>query len=727
MLHRIVNNRKTQLIFVFVAICVLTIIFFILSKLNFQQGNNSASNLEKQTISTDRIVIDFETRQYLDPATMHVISSDISYSGSKSSVMPDKDSYSAAIILEPDNLNAENISEIGLYCWLYSEKKEINIMLVLSVFDALGQQIYWQGHHIKSNNIQAEQWFYTGDVFNINDSLLVSGNKIKIYAFNSLGPNHKVYIDDVELIVNHSEITKSHARSALIDFENMQADGITTKQAYQGLQSAITTGENAYSFVSSFSLSDFDLSNIDQMNYRFFFLNQKEEVNFVLVFSIKDSDGNVVHWYGHHVNQQTKPGEWNRMQGYMPLDAEVCHPDNILEVYGWNRNQNTVFVDDIYFVLKSKGDIKQGSEVLCDLTVNPDFSPKINQPPYPVLFFETGRVTPLGLSPSASRYNIAITVNILGTPYQQVIAGVSSDKLSCYYVEDKRLRSKPLKLDAVLSDKIVLVNYNSNGNKSDEILVFDNSNNMIYCLRLEVERDVINSVKIWEQSYESAGLNYSVKKVCTIIENNKPNGLLIYDSFDLFYTVPVNNQLQAIQTIPSEKGEIIFWQCGNLLADNPGNELLCIYASSKASYYRIFGIETKQGSVSLKAIGNKISGNTGYDGMPATANYFIGNFSDNQYLNTLMLDRSWRFDMKMLKLSRQFYEITHYIDFKGFADGNNPKYYPATVLVSGNFYGDLHDELMCFSFTCKQSQKQKMPRNSKQQMLNQKAEVYEIE
>ncbi|GEM_PF-4285746 len=725
-MRKIVQPKKNRLIIVFILICSFSALVFVVSRVNMVNPVGPKTLSDSTDNSGNKIIIDFETRQYLDPATLHTVSTDVSLSGNKSCVLLSKKSYSAAIILDMDKLNTESLADLNLNYWYYPMTKNIDLMMVVSVFDKdFKTQLFWDSHHLTSTQAESDSWSKTGKKFHIPDSLMQKNNKLKIYAINNIDAS-PIYLDDIELDFSGNINTGGFSRSKNIDFENLQGKGISNLQAYQGTQSSVASGNDSYSYLYSCPMSDFDLNNADQLNYRFYFMNEKELVNFVLVFSIKDNKGNTVHWYGHHINQTNPVKSWTKMQGYMPIPTEACKPGNTMEIYGWNRNDNTVYTDDIYFVLKSNKDIKMGNEVLCDLTKEPNFAPKINQPPYQNIILHKASANHLWLGNQITQIQYCMTARILSNTYDQVVAGNQPAELSCYYIENGSLHAAPIGLGTELSTNSFLIPCDINTDGTDEILAFDNNNKKLICYSMTGNVKSLKAQKNYGIDYSKIGgfedvrlgckvLGTDGKQACMIISNSGKAGIL--------YTTSGST---VFEPMAGDFGNITRVFSGDLINDKPGPEIVLLGGAENSCSYSIYHAEGKWPHFKIASLVTGRNGKAGYDGLSNTSEYFIGNFKSGTPANLLMLDRAWRFDLKLIELNKDHYEIIRNVDFSGFTDYNNPKYYPATAIACGNFAGDPHSEVMVFSFSEKYSAISSGSLRKNHSFFTPKVEVYEF-
>jgi hypothetical protein len=94
--------------------------------------------------------------------------------------------------------------------------------------------------------------------------------------------------------------------------------------------------------------------------------------------------------------------------------------------------------------------------------------------------------------------------------------------------------------------------------------------------------------------------------------------------------------------------------------------------------------------------------------LPITANnklvvnpndlFFEGSFENGFEL--IKLNTEWRFDLKLVSAAQTDFTIKSMLDFKGYENDFNPKYYEFTQLISGNFLTSKKTNLLTISCNC---------------------------
>ena len=79
---------------------------------------------------------------------------------------------------------------------------------------------------------------------------------------------------------------------------------------------------------------------------------------------------------------------------------------------------------------------------------------------------------------------------------------------------------------------------------------------------------------------------------------------------------------------------------------------------------------------------------------------FIGDYSGNKKQEILEFNSDWRFDLKLIELNKTEYTTLGAIDFNGYANDYNPKYYEFTKILSGNFVTTNKTSIIIISCNC---------------------------
>jgi hypothetical protein len=83
--------------------------------------------------------------------------------------------------------------------------------------------------------------------------------------------------------------------------------------------------------------------------------------------------------------------------------------------------------------------------------------------------------------------------------------------------------------------------------------------------------------------------------------------------------------------------------------------------------------------------------------LTAGSKFFSGNFTEKSARQILMLDQTWRLDLKIIQPGPNGFTILSQADF---ATTNNPKHFEFTQIIPGNFLGLQQDQLLILMRNC---------------------------
>ncbi|HQP03393.1 MAG: hypothetical protein KBB11_02600 [Bacteroidales bacterium] len=720
------KNKNLYLVFTFIAILLLSVLLYIAAHWEFKNTDGKKNNLNSEVIP-EKFIINFETDYLILENSKGGISTEHALSGKHSTVMAERNAYSAAIVFDLDNIASANTGSVKIGAWFLPVKTKMNVLLVLSVFDEdMQTQLYWDALQVNRDNVTAGEWFYASRQFTIPDSLMNQGNKVRIYGCNYLGDGHIVYIDDIEISFQNGDAQTRLKRSKLIDYEGISGDGITTRVAYNSQKSASAAGKNTYTAPTMIPLADFDLTQVDRVNFRFYYLSEKAQMDYVLVFAVKDKNNNDVFWYGYLLGKTNSPvKKWIKEQDSFEIPPEVCSPGNTLCIYGWNRNNNSVYVDDILVIMKNTDDIKLGNNALCDLTVDSVFKPAINTPPYPCSYgtYVMGKVLPeKGI---IKKYNYISNIRLLNQQHEQVVAGNSPNTLSIFYAVKEGLFSKPVIFSEKVNENALMIPIDWDNNKKDEICFIDNSGRKIICFSLNNDAYQISGTKLWEKQFESFdGFSTTTWGACISTTGANKPAILVLQGTKFGCIYPSEKREPVFITEKNNFPSISKFYCYDVLPEIAGSEIFAIYGEETKMVYRIFSVSLQKGAIRITQVAQTPEILEDHYLLNARADYIsIGSHKNNSG-KVLVLDRSWRFDLKQINVDKKMYTIEKSIDFKGFPDGLNPKYYTNNSIVCGNYTGDETPEIMCFSFIDVSSANLTQSTTHDKEMMKSKVEIY---
>jgi hypothetical protein len=696
MSRKIITNKKTWYILLGVFIVCIAIAMYIIS--NFFVGWFKKPKLEQNINSThlygNTVLADMESEEYLVTGST-TFTNQYALSGSFSSLMPGSDTYSATILLNILETDSVKMSNANIECWILPSSELINAVLVFSIVDSTeANTLHWDGYKIEGNNFTPNTWNRFAHNFNIPAKYLDKNNCFKIYVWNIDENNQALYVDDIKIKFNQ-ESGESKPRTLLLDYEDISDVSISDKRAKTGKYSAVASGKDSYTLSYYKELSYFDLKNFDRLHYRYWYYSESPNIDFVLVFIIVDEKGEVKLWHGSHLNpNNAEPLQWLKMQGMTEIPEDIVKPGNKLQIYGWNRNNNTVYFDDVYIILKSSGDIKTGDKAFCDLVNNETFQPRINYPPYPFFNFTftndcTKSFESIPTNNWSSKY--FVSGNFINNQYDEILYFPPNNKLQLFSFNNSSFNSFSSNFISNSHQLFIPV---ETTNETNLLMVIDNSKETITFFEPSVSNNALNLTLKSSFTYQQLNITSPVNNALSI----RPTKNNIYDliintqnqllKFELdFETILAREVIENFDT-PND----IKLFAGNF--SGQGNQELALIGTLNKSYRVIlYDIINNQ---NVKPINKNTNCNQGFDTLAYADNYFSGIYTSDSVTSLLKLVRNWRFDLKMLEINSIGYQIKSQISFSGYPKNYDPRFFSQTFFISANLTGDYRNELLIF-------------------------------
>ena len=616
-------------------------------------------------------------------------------SGTHSSLMPEKGSYSAGILLDIQTTDTSLLSEATIDCWLLPTTENIHTIIILSIIDSTQTKtIHWDGHGVKGENYTPKTWSHFSHKFKIPSEFLIKGNKIKVYLWNYNEDNSAIYADDLSLTFNNSK-KKQKERTLLINFENIEDPTISNQYAKSGSYSSKTSGKDSYSYSIIKEFSDFDMEHFDELNYRFWFYAEDSEVDYVLVFSFLNPEGDVIYWFGDQVSsEQAQSGKWTKKLGVIVVPSEVLKPENKVQIYGWNRNDNTVFIDDIYIVLKSNEDLKNGEKAFCDLANNQDFTQRTNYPPYPFkkFIYQDIKTQAINEIPNKNWSHQYFTIgDFTNDEFDEIIYCPPEKPIIIYYTIDNEIKSCT---SNKLSNEMISCALHSEREK-DLFVFFDNSTKTISINQILIQDNKMDIKEIKSIAFNSVGIKSSITQATSIYNpQNKQSGLIVSSKEELLLITLQDTSFLNQIVIEKYDEHINAKILSDDFIDISGEELFTIVETPINTQFKTYSFDLQ---FNPKIVNKNTHTKQGFDSLKISDTYISGIFDNSSYATLIKIDHTWRFDMKLLKLNAMGYNISSQAEYIGNENKNDPRFYPKSFVLSANIIGNKKNELIIFS------------------------------
>ncbi len=208
------------------------------------------------------------------------------------------------------------------------------------------------------------------------------------------------------------------------------------------------------------------------------------------------------------------------------------------------------------------------------------------------------------------------------------------------------------------NDFYLVGNFTGNKNNLDEIVCIKNGKASLFAYSTEsgqfqlIWQSTINSDSLWNTTNQFYAGDYNT--------DNKQNVLIVNEKNGTYKTL-----------------------------DFSGKEWISILKGKEKEIYLKEKLTTKN---ELKTMNKNIFSNNDI--------LFKGNFYKNSTTEFLKLNTDWRFDLKLIEKQVEDFTILGNIDFKGYPNDYNPKYFEFVKIVAGNFIDSKKTSLLIMMRNC---------------------------
>lgn len=551
-----------------------------------------------------------------------------------------------------------------------------------------------------------------------------------------------------ETIVKKDSIITVSFLSESFNLESNGESFVSTEKALSGKHSCKLSKDIEFGISINKVLRDIptfnNLKNIS-IKINAFLVDENPDALFVL--SINDATGKNIFWDGKPI-AFSKTNEWLESTFDFAIPAEFINPDNKIVAYPWNRNKKLFYVDDISIEyigtaiyrersenqseksnlfldfeteagLSNADNVKEttahSGKKACDLSGGKEYGPSLNKK-----LSEFGSAFPKIINMSMWVYPLTDNPNTV------LVASVINSKNETVFWEGKSTENKSFpkntwtKINA--SFKLPIEKFNAEDvlgvsawNKGKTDVIIDDVE-IVYGESPERrgEESKVDPISIYEKRFVSEK-NKPPFQTIWMEKQETGKELIAFSSDDLFIAANFDNDVNGIDELLciSKNKQALFTYDLKMHAfkriwenKNPGDQLW-----GKDNFYTESIINSKT-SIIIQQKNKPMASVLNFDGknwnlvgeqkvIPPPSSptnsisQYFGNFSSDKN-QTLKLDRSWRFDLKLIENNI----ILGNVDFKGYPNDYNPKYYEFVKLVPGNFLSSKQTSLLVVMCNC---------------------------
>lgn len=546
----------------------------------------------------------------------------------------------------------DGIQKITVDVKSFSQQKIKDAVLVVSIDNGKEQKnIFWDGKPFQSDTLK--KWNNNAFSYEIKSEYLKPEYTLSIYAWNKT--KEEFYIDDITVnIYGTTKImgnTSSSNSNFFFDFESAEgivgAENIKTTTAHSGQKAVDLTDGKEYGPSIVKTIKEIATVPFKKVSASIWVYPTAANPNLVITASsINEKNNETIFWEGKSTENSEFPiNTWTKLNASFSVPAEKLSIDNKIQINIWNKGKTNVIVDDLEIVYGFPNE-RKGIPSLVDLNSihNKTFVPVKNTPPFPIQYLKKEQVNLSVLNNFTSNHNFIAGnfVNDKNNVDELLCVNAATAKIVAFNASNnafETLWEASVAATPLFGIKNKLIAGDFDGNGSDDLLVIDTENGKWQLVRFSNknwETFIIGKKSISKKWFDSG----STTSITSVFTNNKV-ALTIVSS-------------KSITTLTMNNGEFIEKELpittNNNLVLNP-NDL-----------------------------------------------FFEGSFENG--IELLKLNTEWRFDLKLVSAAQTDFTIKSMLDFKGYENDFNPKYYEFTKLISGNFLNSKKTNLLTISCNC---------------------------
>lgn len=538
--------------------------------------------------------------------------------------------------------------------------------------------------------------------------------------------------------------------SFFTDLENNGDAFISVEKAASGKKSCKLSPTIEFGFLQANVVKDIPtFNNLKNISATFKCLFDKKDPEAVYVLSIDDSNGKNVFWDGKPIVYNTS-SDWTEQTIIFNIPSEFLNPDNKISVYPWNKNKNLLYVDDIqidyigtavyqetmsnqseksnlFFDFETEIGLSTADNVkettahsgkkACDLSGGKEYGPSVNKKLKDV---STAFPTKISLSvwvyPLTDNPNVVLTASVVNSKNETVFwDGESSENKSFPKNQWTKINSSfKFPIEKFNPEDVLGVGVWNKG-KTD-VLVDDLE--IVYGESAERrgEKSKIDPISIYEKRFVPVKNKPPFKTIWMEKQEigNELDGFTTNDVFIVGDFSPDPNALDELLCISKNKQALYAYNLSKnafqkIWENNNPNDLLWktdnVYNGNIVNGKHSLVIQQKNNpDATCLSFDGKTWQKTGSQKVVRSLavinpiSLFPGHFTSDKN-QILKLDRTWRFDFKLLEGDN----ILGMVDFRGYANDYNPKYYEFVKLVTGNFLSSKQTSLLVVMCNCADS------------------------
>ncbi len=370
-----------------------------------------------------------------------------------------------------------------------------------------------------------------------------------------------------------------------------------------------------------------------------------EGCNVVLTASISNSKNETVFWDGKSTERMDLPAnKWTKINALYNFPVEKLSSDDVLQINIWNKGKTDVIVDDLEVVYGENTERRgEYPGIDANLFYENRFSATRNKAPFPTICFK-----------------------------KQQLNNNDSTLL---------INENPL-FDFAPADEYIVGDFMEDKLNLDELLYIKNGKTLFF-LRYDEENQGFQVFHEMGVSNHPLG-NRDATKFAGDFNSNGASDVLIIHANDWLLFEFKNDRWVQLSKGHYDKLNLNWNQqnvhpfVSNLFTNNKNDALVFM----DSGYYHTLQFNKASGTLeeANAAISKADSGL-----FNSKTRIYHGDFTGRGRQEFLKYDTEWRFDLKLMEKDATGYTIISTVDFSGYKNDYNPKYYEHLKIIPGRF------------------------------------------
>jgi hypothetical protein len=487
--------------------------------------------------------------------------------------------------------------------------------------------------------------------------------------------------------------------------------------AHSGKYSIKAFGKNSYSLSVERRAGDIGLENLGAVAmsaWVYVFPGKNDPVaNFV--FAASNESINIA-WKGINVAGNDVPrGKWFKISGLFDLSDVKFKPDTKLVIYFWNNSNTDILIDDFYIVFGGQKP-RRGDSTLTDFTRGSPFVHKFNFPPYPVHIFgkeeigdrnssflvNNGKLQEGDISPFDRIFPGHFVSDVRGTDDILVINKTGNAELYIFCRDDKEFRKVTAVIPTELQPwfkKAGIITGCFSGNGSAQLLLYGSNGLLVgefQKIKSPCPGDNRTSFKILAKTSVNPFLSGNASLIAADLEGNKYSDILATaadGSWKIYrfekggkepFTVMASGNADLMNRWDSRKYDVKITP-GRFLRKYAEDLLLTVSRekTKPGCSWSLLRFDPVSRTF-IPCYGekqNNLGKTIGLDTLKPSDEFFTGAFDNTGKGKVFRYNRDWRYDLKEILFNDTAYQVLANVDFSGYENDYNPKYYEVLRLV----------------------------------------------